>query len=101
MADPLRSRIPERVLRAFWVMLVTALSVYSLSVVSSNVLPTRRVIAATEQRLRRLEAENAAHQRFLDAAERECALLRSDPWTVERALRDELHMSRPGEHIVR
>lgn len=84
-----------------WTALVGVLSVYSLSVIWTNVLPTRNTLAATEQRLRELERENLAYESMLRRTELECELLERDPWTVERILRDEYRMSRPGELVVR
>jgi cell division protein FtsB len=102
VVDPGAARRPRaRGSHLLWALLVGALSAYSLVTIWTNVLPTRRTLAATERRLQRLDRENAAHERFLAAAARECDLLRSDPFTVERALRDTLNMRRAGEHVYR
>lgn len=102
MADPAESKSARsKLTTAAWAALVAGLSAYSLLTVWTNVLPTRRTLAATELRLQRLERQNESHERFLEAADRECEQLRYDPWTIERALRDELRMHRPGEQFVR
>ena len=84
-----------------WTIVVGLLSAYSLSVMWTNILPTRHTLAATEQRLREVKHENEAYLTMLRHSDHEGELLERDPWTVQRILRDEFRMSKPGERIVR
>ena len=93
-----RRPFPTATLRG---LISIGLLAYAAVVVTTNLLPTRKTRARTEQLLEQIERENAAHERAIDAAERETHALQTDAWAVERALRDEYNMSRPGELVIR
>lgn len=52
----------------------------------------RREYESLQQEVRRLQEENQQLEKYIEA-------LKSDPKTIERVARDQLHMARPGERI--
>ena len=73
----------------------------ALGIVVGNYLPARASAAATERALDETRRENRALTERIRHGEAEAQRLRTDPWAHERILRDQLHMSRPGEVIIR
>jgi len=57
-------------------------------------LETRRDLATAQKRVAELEGR-------VEAREGETAALRTDPLALERAIREDLRLARPGETIVR
>lgn len=73
----------------------------AVSIVVGNYLPTRAKTAATERALDDTRRENRALAERIRQGEAEAQRLETDPWAHERILRDQLHMSKQGEVIVR
>ncbi len=73
----------------------------TLAILIGNVVPTRARIAATQRALDAQHEENRRLGEERQRLEREAERLATDPWTVERVLRDEYRMSHPEELIVR
>lgn len=57
-------------------------------------LRLRSELAASETRIQRLESETEALRREIES-------LRVEPWAIERAIREDLDLARPGEILVR
>jgi cell division protein FtsB len=52
----------------------------------------RREYESLQEEIRRLQEENQQLEKYIEA-------LKSDPKTIERVARDQMHMARPGERI--
>jgi cell division protein FtsB len=52
----------------------------------------KREYQSLQQEVRRLQEENQQLEKYIEA-------LKSDPKTIERVARDQMHMARPGERI--
>jgi cell division protein FtsB len=74
---------------------------FAFSVVVGNYLPTRADTAATERAVEEQRRENRESAERIRRAEAEAERLQKDPWATERILRDQLHMSRKGEVLIR
>ena len=82
-------------------ILTIGLLAFAASVLVGNYLPARASSAATEHALGEQRRENRALTERIRVAEAGVQRLEKDPWTHERFLRDKLHMTRPGEILVR
>jgi cell division protein FtsB len=82
-------------------LLTLVLLGFALAVVVGNYLPTRARTAATARQLDAQRRENRESAERIRRAEAEAIQLEKDPWMTERILRDELHMTRKGEVIIR
>ena len=74
---------------------------FALWVTVGNYLPTRADTASTAQALDQQRLENRELAERIRCAEAHAERLAKDPWLHERILRDQLHMTRAGEVIVR
>ncbi len=57
-------------------------------------LRLRSELAQSDARIRRLEAETVSLRRQIEE-------LRTHPWAIERAIREDLDLARPGEVLIR
>jgi len=83
------------------IAVVLGLSVLTVAVIVSSVLPARARVRATEAMLRAQEDENVRLQQRVDDLEAESHALRTDPWLLQRITRDEMHVTDENEVIVR
>ncbi len=88
--------------RSRWLMegLVVLLLAFSLVLLVSNVIPTRKRLARMQEEQRRLLRENAALADSIDRLNTRAEALRNDPATQERAYRNAFHHREPGEKVI-
>ncbi|MCE9634303.1 MAG: septum formation initiator family protein [Planctomycetes bacterium] len=105
VTTPTRSGVPfDGALSLRWhgvPVLTLFLLGFAFFVVVGNYLPTRADTASTIRGLDEQRRENRELAERIRRAENEAERLEKDPWTNERILRDQLHMSRKGEVIIR
>lgn len=88
--------------RLVGVPLVTlALLAFAAFVILTNYIPTRIETLATTHQLTEQQAENENLAERIRIAELRTRTVETDRWTNERILRDELHMTRKGEAVIR
>lgn len=74
---------------------------FAFFVIVGNYLPTRADTASTIRGLDEQRRENRELAERIRRAESEAERLAKDPWSNERILRDQLHMTRKGEVVIR
>ena len=82
-------------------VLTLACLAFATFAVLTNYLPTRIETVATEKQIAEQQAHNAQLASNIRVAEETKRLVETDRWTNERILRDELHMTRKGEAVLR
>jgi hypothetical protein len=74
---------------------------FSLVLVANNIYPTRQKLDRMRFEKARLEEEIRARETQIDLLNRRGDALTSDPYTLDRTLREVLKMNREGELLIR
>jgi len=77
------------------------IAVVALFVLARNLLPVKQDLADTNRRIEALKAERDALQKEREVLEMKEKALQGDDRYLERTLRGQTGMSKPGEFIVR
>ncbi len=92
----------EEAKRSRWLMEGVAVLLLAFSVVLlvTNVIPTRKRLARMREQQRRLIEENADLAKTIERQDAQSESLRNDPAAQERAYRNTFRHREPGEKVI-